>query len=447
MEGKNPSLMLGRGIRMSNDHAIVFDGRSIEQESVGRFRLARKRAAIALLWQPSKPDLSLREQSRIAGGSQGGFDLAVPFGSGRQFGFGSTRDGHVPGMIAGASLFSGKDWDDNWLAAFGLPGPRKTWWIFAMRGGLVYEDQLHFELEAARAAFESSLKAPDWERIIAPREWEVPSSDHVELQDAVSFDSRVRLRRINRLPRLAAAAGASLLTVVLVNLAWSGYVEMRSIDPVQDEDSTRRRPVEYELPWKNVPKIATFSRACVSEIERLAVLAPGWKLVSVECFRGRAGIGTTSTWERSGGSPVFLRAAVEAETGLEVRLGKDGKRAQLSVERAIETTSEHEDKQPWDGDFLRATLHERFQHLGLILKMAERSERLRGNGSVDRTAHVGRHDLSITTSAGIEEIARLLSDVPALVPKELIYKPGDDLWLLAAKAYHPVEQSFGGFPE
>ena len=53
--------------------------------------------ALGLLWQPASADLALRDQARLAGGGQGGFDLYVRPDGLKQVGFGSTRDGLSPG--------------------------------------------------------------------------------------------------------------------------------------------------------------------------------------------------------------------------------------------------------------------------------------------------------------------------------------------------------------
>jgi len=48
------------------------------------------------------------------------------------------------------------------------------------------------------------------------------------------------------------------------------------------------------------------------------------------------------------------------------------------------------------------------------------------------------HELSFQASAGIKEYARLFSDVPALVPSDMIYDLKTRTWNLKFRIYHPA---------
>ena len=79
-----------------------------------------------------------------------------------------------------------------------------------------------------------------------------------------------------------------------------------------------------------------------------------------------------------------------------------------------------------------------FQTLGLDLTLRPRVRSLTTTQRTELRAPVyNRHDLSIETSVAIGEYARLLSDVPALVPEALIYGVESGTWTLTAKIYHP----------
>ena len=124
-------------------------------------------------------------------------------------------------MLAGATAINADGWGDNWVAAFRLPGQAPHWWIVAMRGAQIYEDQLHGAESAARQAMEMSLEAPDWDRIVAPPAWEIGNSQAQDVADALDLARAAPLQRVNRVARMAGIAALVMATAILAGFGWS----------------------------------------------------------------------------------------------------------------------------------------------------------------------------------------------------------------------------------
>ena len=141
-----------------------------------RLRIGNRQAAAGVLWQPARSGLSLRDQVNLASGERSDLDLFTTFGSGRQFGFASSGSGFGSGMMAAATAIDATGLGSTWLATFELAegGP---WWIVAMRSGLIYEDQICEQLSTARSTHQDLSSAPEWEHIVAPESWRIPSAD------------------------------------------------------------------------------------------------------------------------------------------------------------------------------------------------------------------------------------------------------------------------------
>ena len=391
-----------------------------------------RRAALGLLWQPLQPGLSIRDQARLAGGNRGEFDLHVSAAGSRQAGFGATGDGLSPGMLAGATAVNADGWGDNWVAAFSLPGQARRWWIVAMRGAQIYEDQVHDSERAARQAMEMSLQAPDWDRIIAPSDWEIGNSAATGIADVLDLARAAPLQRVSRMARIAGFAALALLAAALLGVGWSRLVQMDGAGialigtPAPVDES-------YEYPWEASPSIFGFVRRCTVEMDRMLLLPPGWLLESLVCGWSGETIGTRMLLRRNDGRPVHLRAAARSRRP---QISARGEAAELASSAALAPGDMLALVQPWERGRLEMVLSDRFGSLGLEAGIVPRSEKIAGTAGGERvTRSLNRFDLGIRTSAGVLEYARLLSDIPALVPEALVWRQDSHSWHLTAKAY------------
>ncbi len=403
-----------------------------------RLRCGGRDAALGLLWQPVQPQIPLREQARLAGGPHDGFDLCVRFAEGRQIGFASTGDGLSAGMAAGASMCGSPYWGDNWLAAFEISGEPASWWIIALRGGLIYEDQLHRNSDSACAAFQKSLEAPDWEHIVAPGDWNIEGAVETPLAEAMAAAPEARLRPVNRWPRIAFAAASALIALFLLYFGWSELSEFRESKQREQAAAKPAPAVLQSFPWSGSPDIRSFVNRCADEMDRLAVAVPGWKTQDAECVWSGADAQVKVRRQRQGGSAAWLQAALHNRSAGQAVILKGGQLAEQRSSVRLSARAGAEANRPERPARLEARLRDRFLTLGLELKLVSRDAKPRAGSGKPARRSFGYHDITVATSAAVREYARLIADVPAVVPQRLVYRPDAARWLLTARAYHPA---------
>ncbi len=404
-----------------------------------RLRIDGRQAALGLLWQPAQARIPLREQARMAGGPGGGFDLFVPFAGGRQYGFASTKDGLAAKMLAGASLCGRPDWGDNWLAAFAVPSDPTGWWVVAMRGGLVYEDQIHSDEDAARDAFFKSLEAPDWDKTVAPEDWNIEGAENIPLLTSLSSGAAAKLRPVKFWPKLVFAAAAAALAAAGLYQSWSAYSEFRAGQRSEPGKFNLSEPaVTQTVPWKDAPGILDFTVRCERKLSRIGVPVPGWRLQKAECALADSAAVLKLRWQRGSGSASWIKTAASELAGQDAEILNGGQLAEITAAFSMQPEKGTPGAPPLAPGALESLLRDRFLTLGLELKMTPRfgKTRIAADGTVK--IDFGYHTVIAATSASPAEHARLLSDIPALVPVSLIFQPRSAGWILTARAYHPV---------
>ena len=423
-----------RGLRTPRGRRSGGAGAELVPAGTGRIRMGRRVAAAGLLWQPARPGMSVRDQAALAGRGSDELPLAAARGGGRQIGFASAKNGIAPGMIAGASMFNAEAVGETWLGAFRIGDGGGWWWIAAMRDGLVFEDLVCGDEDSAAAAFRGLLDAPDWGRLFAPAEWEIEGAADAPLAELVSLRSAARLRPLNRTSRFIALGSAALIAAAAAAFVWSEYSDYR-LEQAQREAlaSASAAAPSAPAPWRSAPSLAAFVESCARAMDRLAIEPPGWELLPLNCSWFRSGATVDARWRRKRGRIPFLAAAVRSRTGLRPELERSGSFAAVSESVDIPAEPAPVGGRPWPAGTLERILTERFQSLGLDLKLASRTADRR---SPLRDALFGRTDLAIATSAALPEYARLLSDVPALVPESLSFDLKAGAWLLKARAFH-----------
>ena len=427
-----------RDLRFSGKRQPAAPGAPIGMAGANRLRCGGRDAALGLLWQPSQPQIPLREQARLAGGPHDGFDLCARFAAGRQIGFASTGDGLSAGMPAGASMCGSPSWGDNWLAAFEISGEPASWWIIALRGGLIYEDQLHGNSDSACAAFRKSLEAPDWEHIVAPNSWNIEGAVEAPLAEAMATAPGAKLRPVNRWPRIAFAAASALIALFCLYFGWSAVSEFRASKQREQAAAKPDPAVLQSFPWSETPDIRSFVNLCADEMDRLAVAVPGWTIQDAECVWSGAGALVKVRRKRQGGSAAWLQAALNIRSAGEAVILKGGQLAEQHSAVRFAASAGAAAIGPEDPARLESRLRDRFLTLGLELKLVSRNAKPRAGSGKSSRRSFGYHEINVATSAAVREYAQLIADVPALVPQRLVYRPDAARWLLTARAYHPV---------
>ena len=405
---------------------------SMEAADSNKIRIGRQQAALGLLWQPARSGMSVRDQAALAGSGTRVFGLVAHAGDGRQLGFATVDKGFSSGMLAGATLFDGGVVGDTWVGAF--PVGDGGWWIVAVRDGWIYEDLVCRDAESAEKAFRKLLEAPDWGRLYAPADWGVGGADDVSLSELIALGAAARLRPLNRAFRFASACCAALLALVLLGYGW------REVSRLQHEWAQREAligdstPAEViPVPWLGALPIGQAVRHCERAMERFALEPPGWDLLRIECAFSKSGATVKADWRRNRGRISFLAASVESRTGIRPILERNGESASASEAFEILETTIEPSATPWTGEKLESVFRERFQTLGLDIGLARKSGR--PNAAAGGIAF-NRHDIAIATSTGLRDYARLISDIPALVPESIMFDMSASAWMLKAKAYH-----------
>ena len=405
---------------------------SIEAAGPGRIRIGRQQAALGLLWQPARAGMSVRDQATLAGSGTRVFGLVANAGDGRQLGFASADKGFASGMLAGATLFDGSVVGDTWVGAFSVGNGE--WWVMAVRDGWIYEDLVCHDAESAETAFRKLLEAPDWGRLYAPAGWSVDGAGDAPLSELIAPGAAARIRPLNRAFRFASAICAASLALILLGYGW------REVSRLQHEWAQREALVGetstaevIPAPWKGALPIEQAVPHCENAMERFASEPPGWDLLRLECVFSKGGATVTAEWRRAKGRISFLAASVESRARIRPVLGRNGESASASDVFTIPKVVDEPSASPWAGEKLETVLRERFQTLGLDLKLARKSGR--PNAAFGGVAF-NRHDIAIATSTGLRDYARLISDIPALVPESIMFDMNANAWMLKAKAYH-----------
>ncbi|MCA9773492.1 MAG: type 4b pilus protein PilO2, partial [Myxococcales bacterium] len=411
----------------------------LQYDGTGNVLCGRKRYAVGLDWEPAQPDEPVRVQA--GRNRKGGHrrNLHVPFGA--QIGFASQdrqqKRGSAALVTAGRSDLLGP----RWAGAFRINEADRFWWVAAIRDGEVFEDAVVPDEVSARTLLLDMLDAPDWTRLMAPEDWQVSGTVPARIEQVFSLRGGAPLRPVDG--RRDTVQRVVILSLI-GTLAAGGYLfwsDLKRQEAEREAELAQMRDAMVRVdprshPWASAPPITGFVETCVQEIERTLFVLPGWLNGPITCTAsGERGVVSTE-WGRNGGRVTWLHAAT-AHLSDRVTLAEGGDRAYLRREVSF-SLPDGEIPLPWEAEAVSDLVLSRFQSLGLDLTLRPRVRSLTTTQRTELRAPVyNRHDLSIETSVAIGEYARLLSDVPALVPEALIYGVESGTWTLTAKIYHP----------
>jgi hypothetical protein len=412
----------------------------LQYDGTGNILEGRKRFAVGLDWETVQADAPVRDQA--ARGHRGGYRRGLHVRLGAQYGFASADRQHKRGSQALITTARSELLGERWAGAFRINEADRFWWVAAVRDGEIYEDVVLADEVSARTLLLDVLDAPDWTRIIAPADWKISGTEPARIEQAFSMRSGSTLRPVD-------GRGDLIQRVVILSLIGAlgggGYyywTELKRQEAERAAELTRMRdemvrvdPATY--PWASATPLEDFVETCVREIEGALALPPGWRPGPITCTAsGRAGA-VTAEWGRDGGRFPWLLAATRAK-GAPATLLEGGERAQSRRGVSFPERPDTGVDVPWTAADISDLLSSRLQTLGLTATLRPRVRSLTAEQRQELRAPVyNRHDLLIETSVGIEEYARLLSDVPALTPEALVYGVGTGTWSLTAKIYHP----------
>lgn len=413
----------------------------LEFDQIQTLKIGKKSIVMGLVWITADPAKKIKEQATSLAKEDENFDLVCQHRMANQLGLAEKTAGIKLGMKAAASCFSEKTMGRNWIAAFRLIEGQEHFWVVSVRNGAVWEDQIISDEFTAKSLFLEELAAPDWQRKIAPDEWSLGGTKEYRLQDVIEISEGLPLKPVYPLktyaPRIILA---SLLVGAGVGAYafYQNYQENQKLIAQQLEQarkaSVRVSPSDY--PWFDTPELEEFFSLCIPEAPKMIKTIPNWQQSPIGCaLDDKKELSIETAWQSTGGTQVWARAAFRPDEP-QATFNPEGTAARLR--RKIDMDVVTEDLDPaWSEERIDRILGQRFQTTGVDIKVSKSVRKVSSSerGNMPKPVF-NYHDLTLTTSAGLFEYARLFSDIPAIVPRTLVYEPNAGTWNLNFRIYH-----------
>lgn len=250
--------------------------------------------AVGLTWQPVQnpddPMVEIRETIE----SEPDADLYCYRQTGiPQYGIGRSALGHRNGMPSlAAAVATALSSHESFCAVFKV---EEGWWFVAVRNSLILaeEDTLYTTQEEAQRAYTSMMAVPDWDLKIVPKDWNIPDTQQLSLNELAQKGRKVRLMEINAAHRTYFLIFIAVIIVMalggliysLVGL-WQNLVPKQTIQPIQTPQIIQ--PVAPEpggaQPWEKLISTEAFIKVCWDNIYQVKSISfPGWKLGLITC--------------------------------------------------------------------------------------------------------------------------------------------------------------------
>ncbi len=404
-------------------------------------------SAVGLRWTTAEDGVDVKSAAAIIDGSLSPEAVAAGDTHGlyidlRRHGFlafSPPGSGHEIGMRALVTAFPEAVTGPRWMGIFCVSEKSDTWWLGSMRNGQVFEDQVIRGRQKAEDTLLAELEAPDWTAVYAPADWHIPGASDEPL--AALYDPRAgqKLKHVRPLkanaPKLIGMAVAAALTLggLYGWNAWKRH-ELEMLREMQRQMDARVTLGPADMPWDRLVRVDAFVAACESEIARTVLLVPGWEAQPISCTVEKERGMVSTGWTRAEGRFSWLVAAIPPGWPPPI-LAEDGDSAAML--RPFEVTGDpqgHADE-PWHEIDLARWLRNRFQtvDLEISLRPSQGNRPTADGGPVFNST-----DVQVSSGFGLTEHARLLAEVPALIPTALIYGVESGSWDLILKGYHIV---------
>jgi hypothetical protein len=424
-------------ISVDNAKTVLFDGSQ-------SLTVNGKRLVIGVLWEGfGQGDTPKSVSEKIHNASKGKIspDLFANLKDEYQIGLAVSSKQLKSGDKVGATSFSERRMGRFWLAAFELPHREGCWWIVAMRDGQVYEDSIHHDLSAAQSVFLENLEAPDWQRTIAPSDWSINGAESYSLGSVISPSSGLGFKPVKPiktyLPYIVGGA-------IVMSMAFAGnyfhtqYQEKKAEEDRQMKEARKPqvRVSIFDYPWFEKPRLEPFFDACIPQMEQMLKFVPGWKQDVISCSMREQSADISTSWKNESGYVHWMMAAFPIE-GVQPLINGVGDQATMSQSVEFTFSEDEEVDEGWTEDKVDLILKRRIQTLGVDIKMAAEVRRLTPQQrSKLKKGVFNRHDFKFQTSGALYEYASLFSDVPAVVPDQLVYNVHSGIWNVSFKVYH-----------
>ena len=278
--------------------------------------IEKKTYAIELIWRIAEEARgSPRDLARAEAKDLGGDLYAVREGETLILALGDTKRGHRSGMpvLAFALL---DQFVGSVLAAFRTPSGV---YVLGTRDDMVISgvETLYQDETDARSVVRDLSQRSSWNRIIAPKDWNIPESEEILLGDVLA-DAVVipKLRPIAKTREYLAFAGFLVLFVAALGVWWRIEQErfeqflreqnLRLFAEQAEREERRRRAQTQAFPapsWAGKRSFAASLAVCLDGARGIPVHVPGWVHGSIECVRGDT---LRVTYNRQGASVTMF---------------------------------------------------------------------------------------------------------------------------------------------
>ena len=266
----------------------------------------RKKYAARLFWQPVASGFLPRNYARnLARSVDKKLNLFAEYRT--MVGLGARRDGLRAGMLSAATaVMDAFPEFSSFLAVFDAG---KFYYLIAVRNGIILEDKIFANADAARAEYARLAEIPDWGAFIAPGVWGMPRAVERTLNELLPRAPRTVLHSISRFRSgLFSLVLIAVFAIVLLGLfrdpitrMFTPRPQIAQIDPelaaeyrrqIEEKNKELDRQFEIEkrpapepivMPYENLPDVAARAEMCYRAIGFLMQPITGWSQTRAEC--------------------------------------------------------------------------------------------------------------------------------------------------------------------
>ncbi|MBQ7056037.1 MAG: type 4b pilus protein PilO2 [Alphaproteobacteria bacterium] len=266
----------------------------------------RKRYAVGLMWQPIGAGFNARNYARnLSNTINRRLNLYIEYRA--MVGLGARRDGLHTGMYsAAAEVMESFSEYTSFLAVFQVPN---GFYLVASRNGIILQDILFDNADAARREYVKLSEIPDWGAFFAPSTWGMPRAIERNISELLSNRSHVFLRPISHFKSAATSlllVGAFILLFVAVfrdSIVQSGNTgaQVAELNPElvaeykrQIEEKNKELDAQFKIekqlpppplvmPYENLPNPIARAELCYQAMAFLMQPVAGWNQTYVSC--------------------------------------------------------------------------------------------------------------------------------------------------------------------
>lgn len=368
------------------------------------------------------------------------YNLYAPADSGMLV-FGSTDMGHKKGQAPLAESIRKDLLGDEWVIALELTPER--FWVCERSNGQIQMDEVFRNADDAMSALRQigAMRASHDRPVVAPKTWGVEGATEARIESLISTKVKT-LRKFS----FWGNHGSRVILIGIVLLFGAGFYfytqsqEAKRIEQERELAERREKRIlvnDSDFPWFEKIETAQFLAECRVMFEASFKQIAGWSAQPPVCQYADGNISVTQLYSREDAGRIgWLREAYAQSSGA-LSLDEIGNLATYVTSREVRPQDDSFDRNsPWAPENVGRVLRERFQNLGLAPTITPTISRA-PNAKIEKPIF-NNHKFEISTGFYPEEIAGLISDVPATVPNTLVWNHNSGTFDLSVTVYHPA---------